>query len=228
MSAGSKPSPARPYGSVNPFAKALAETEQSGIGNPNQQGSLGDNNLFSNALANTGNGKPSENAQPNFADMMKQQQQAEAARKKDMMRRKLHNEVNPVQRSFEQNINVFSQREKRVTEEIEKTRQELKFLAHEIAQLHKDVDLAVTQPVVHPGKDGTYYLSFFQQLRAFIMLLRQKVQSARTWAQQMQTKQAKKKKHKGGAGIDMGKGMEQTKSVHDIMHHERSTAYSGT
>ena len=90
----------------------------------------------------------------------------------------------------------------------------------------QEVELAVMEEIASPGLTGKYYLNFFRNLRSFIMLLRQKVKSARTWATQFHAKQ--KKKSKGSAGLKIGgAGHEQTKTVFDMMHHERSTVYSG-
>lgn len=213
-------------GKVNPFARALAETEQGLSAPQSPQGlSKDQNSMFSQALAGANGGdKLSQNMDPDA--LRRQQEEAEKQRKKELMRKKLHDQVNPVDM-----IDVFNNREKKVKEEIEKVRKELKMLAQEIAALHKDVDIAVTQEVVNPGQDGAYYLSFFQKLRAFIMLLRKKIKSARTWAQQVHSKKSKKKKRrgrKGSAGIEVGGAVrEKGKAVHDMMHHEQSTVYSG-
>ena len=85
------------------------------------------------------------------------------------------------------------------------------------------------QDVASPGLDGSYYLSFFQQLKSFILLLRQRVKSAATWARQVSAKSAKKRRHgKFSTGVDMsGNSFEETSAIFDTMHHERSTAYSG-
>ena len=41
-------------------------------------------------------------------------------------------------------------------------------------KFHKEVEVAVMGDVVNPGQDSTYYVNFFQQLRAFILMLGQK------------------------------------------------------
>jgi len=52
--------------------------------------------------------------------------------------------------------------------------------------------------------------------------LRQHVRSARTWAKQMK---AKKKKRGVRQGLDFGNN--EAKATHDMLHHERSNAYTG-
>ena len=59
------------------------------------------------------------------------------------------------------------------------------------------------------------------------MLLTQKVKSARTWMQQQQSKQKRMQSRKIKGGLMIGKGAHESKAVFDMMHHERSNAYSG-
>lgn len=206
-------------GNINPFARALAETEKPLSDRPGSSLSKDQNSLFSQALSNSG-GKLDQQMSPD--ELQKQQEEAEKLRKKEILRRKLHREVNPVDM-----VDVFSQREKRVKQEIDQIRHELRLLLPEIHKL--DLEIAVMQDVTSPGLEGSYHITFFQQLKSLIMLLRQRVRSARTWAKQMNAKASKKKRRgKFSAGIDMsGKGAEQSAAVFDTMHHERSTAYSG-
>jgi hypothetical protein len=217
--------------SINPFAKALAETERP-LSDNAPQGPT-NNSLFSEALARTGGNFPTDGGlgsmgkdlnQPNAAfDPEQQRLELERKQKKDALRKKLHDQINPVSSE-----NVFDARQNRVAQELEKTRQELKMLAKEIAMLRMDVDIEATKVVVNPGQQGTYYINFFQQLRQFIMLLRQKVRSARTWLNQSQSKSSKKKRSKQPGMEVAGKKHEQTKTVFDTMHHERSSSYSGS
>ncbi len=204
---------------VNPFAKALSETEQSLSRAPQANNSK---NPFSEALARTGGRLTDQSlsdADQDPAEIERQRQEMIKQQKKDALRKKLHDQVNPVQTT-----ELFSAKEKRVAEELEKTREELKLLAKELAGLRMDIDIETTKVVVNPGQQGAYYITYFQKLRAFIMLLRQKVRSARTWAKQMNAKKKKKRKVKGG----LDRGGNEAKTVHDMMHHERSTAYSGS
>lgn len=204
---------------VNPFARALAETEQS-FNQPNQP--TGTNSLFSDALSKTGGafdfGQAGDN-QPNPENFAEQQRKMEAERKKQLLRKKLHDQVNPVDQ-----VDLFNAREKRVKEQIDQLRNELTFLVKDVAKFKKDVEVTLMTEVGQPGQDGKYYISFFQQLRSFIMLLRQKVKSASTWATQLQSK--KRKRAKKGLMIG-GNSSEKTSTIQDMMHHERSTQFSG-
>ena len=216
-----KPLASQSGGTTNPFARALAETEKNAFeSGQNLPQNIDQNSLFSQALSRGGNGSSTEWNQADY--LQRQQEEAERKRKLDLQRRKLHEQINPVD-----TIKLFDAREKRVKEELEKTRKELHALMKDIKDLYKDVDIATFQEVVEPGTDAAYYVSFFQKLRNFIMLLRQKVHSARTWAQTAKSKKAKRKS-KFGAGIDVaGTGHEQGKAVHDMMNQELSSVYNG-
>jgi len=191
--------------SSNLFAKALAETEKSSYGQRKKS-----KDQISRETSNKTDS--SLNAQE---QVVEQQNSLEELEKKQK-RKKLHEQINPVDQ-----FKIFDAREKQVKEEINKVRDELKLLALEVSKFNKEVEVTLMTEVVNPGQQGTYYINFFQQLRAFIILLRQKVRSARTWAKQMHTKKKKKKK----AGLDFGGN--EAKSVHDMLHHERYNAYSG-
>lgn len=209
-----KPKQKKNQASANPFAKALAETEHRLSSDSPKKNE--DQNPFSQALANTGSSPDALNFNDQDA-INKQQEELKKKEKREKLKRKLHEQINPVHQK-----DIFSAREKRVKQEIENLRDELKLLVKEVSQFHKEVELTLMTEIVDPGQQGTYYINFFQQLRSFIMLLRQKVKSARTWAKQMHTK---KKKKKRGGGLDFAK--HETKTVHDTMHHERSNAFSG-
>lgn len=218
--------PSKPQRSVatNPFARALADTEReqsltsTGMGTDNT-------NLFRDALARTGgNFGDTLDSYGNQADLAKQQKEAEIKAKKERMRQELHRQINPVETT-----DVFNAREQKVKEEINKLRYDLKMLAQDVAKFDKQVELTLMTEIAEPGQQGTYYLSFFQKLRAFIMLLRQKISSARTWATQMQTKKGKKKAAGHGSVGMMIQGLsyEQTTTVQNMQHHERAAMYSG-
>jgi hypothetical protein len=145
------------------------------------------------------------------------QQEKEEELKKKQMREKLHRMVNPV----EQN-EIFSAKKERSKARIEEVRKELKKLAAEIAKFYKEVDVTLTQEVASPGMEGTYHQNFFEKLKQWIQMLRQKVRSARTWAKQMKQKKKKKKRH-----IGLNFKANEAKATHDMLHHERSNAYSG-
>lgn len=216
-------SPAKQQPATNPFARALADAERekqySSTGNDSQNST----SLFSDALARTGGSFADYSSDDqNVFDQDEQRRQLEAQRKREQMRRKLHDQVNPVD-----NIDVFNAREKQVKDEIDKLRSELKLLVKEVASFQKDVEVTLMTEVVDPGLQGKYYLTFFSQLRSFIMLLRQKIHSARTWATQMSAKSSKKKSKLGPGMIVGGVAHEKTSTIQDMMHHERSSQYSG-
>jgi len=202
---------------VNPFAQALADSERE-----KSLSSLPANNtnLFSDALSRTGGSFSDFNDSGDTTSFEDQQLAMEAQRKKEALRRKLHDQVNPVDVT-----DIYNAREQQVKREIEQIRGELKMLVVEVQDFHKEVELTLMTETVGPGQEGSYYRSFFRQLRSFIMLLRQKLSSARTWATQMNSK-SQKKKYRQGLAID-GAGHEKTSTVQDMMHHERSSQYSG-
>lgn len=205
---------------ANPFARALSETEQSQYSNLGNGFPNSDTSLFRDAMSKAG-GSMADSV-PSNDDYLKRQQEEQAKlRKRELIKKKLHDQVNPVKED------VFDSQKKRVKEELEKTRQELAMLSKEIAKMRKDVDIATFQQVAEPGTKGTYYISFFQQLRSFIMLLRQRIKSAQTWATQMNAKKKKKGKNGQAMSLDGKAGHEQTKTVFDMMHHEVSNARSG-
>ncbi len=207
---------------VNPFARALAETEQS-LNRGGQAGMDGGNNPFRDALAKTGGkfdfNQGFDSHKTDTIDPEQQRLQLERQRKKDALRRKLHDKVNPVDL-----VDVYNAREQQVKKEIDKLRDELKMLVKEVKKFDQEVQITLMTEVVKPGQDGKYYIAFFQQLRTFIMLLRQKIHSAHTWATQLHGKQ--KKKQKKGMQIG-GQAHEKTSTIQDMMHHERSSQYSG-
>jgi hypothetical protein len=214
-------SPARKSPAMNPFARALADAERE------KQGSMAmppgatqdSSSLFSDALARSG-GSFTDTQQPSNDWAAEQQRQVEAQQKKEALRRKLHDQINPVD-----SVDIFSAREQQVKREIDQLRQELRLLVVDVASFHKEVELTLMTEVVDPGQSGTYYLTFFQRLRSFIMLLRQKISSAKTWATQLHGKSSKKKQRNGlvVGGLDH----EKTSTIQDMMHHERSSQYSG-
>lgn len=220
----SLPSTAKQAPNVNPFARALADMErekQFGGTDPQDGDSL---NLFRDALAKSGGNFGDFNQDPNDPNAVFDQQrylnEQKEHQKKEALRKKLHDQVNPVD-----TFDVFNAREQQVKQEIDKIREELKLLGKEVGELHTEVEMTLMTEVVDPGQEGKYYLAFFHKLRSFIMMMRQKISSAKTWATQMHTK-SKKKKLRQGMVIG-GMTHEQTSTIQDMMHHERSTQYSG-
>lgn len=203
---------------TNPFARALAETEKSTY---NNQQSL-PNDIFSEALARSGAGVDDSFGADDEFWQKQQLEELEKQKRREALRKKLHDQVNPVD-----NQDLFNAREQQVKKEIDELRKELKLLAQEISKFHKEVEVAVMGDVVNPGQDGTYYVNFFQQLRAFILMLRQKIHSARTWATQFQNKKSKKARRGGLMSLEGKDSHEQTKTIFDMMHHEVSNARAG-
>lgn len=225
----SSTSPARKSPKANPFARALAEMEQSIPAAKSTSQKMQKTPLsFAEALA-AQSGKAGISAQNSettsqttHTNKLFEEQQAKALelQKREALRKKLHDQVNPVHTK-----ELFDAREKQVLQKIEQLRQELSLLSKEVAGLNKDVELTLMTEITDPGEQGSYYLSFFENLRSFIFLLRKKVKSTRTWAHTFNGKQSKKKK-RGGLQIG-GAGHEKTSTVHDMLHHERSSQYSG-
>lgn len=205
---------------TNPLAQALAETEREKRYS-SQPGNT--TNPFSEALARTGNNPGAFTDLYQNSPLLNQQQEQQellAQQKKEALRKKLHDRVNPIDTT-----DVFSAREKRVKQEIEQIRQELKLLAKDFQKFYKNIDQTLSTQQIDPGLEGQYYINFFHQLKSFIMLLRQKLNSANTWATQLQAK-SKKKQRKQGLMIG-GASHEKTSTVQDMMHHERSNQYTG-
>ncbi len=208
---------------VNPFARALAETEKRTYGNQKNQDS---DKLWRDAMAKTGGNIPEDFPQDQLSsstDSLSIEEQLAQQQEKmhhEALRKKLHDQVNPVDQQ-----EIFNAQEQRTQEELEKVRKELKNLSTEIAKFHREIDIQVQKRVVKQGSEGTGLRSFFQKLREFIILLTKQVKSARTWMQ-TQNKAANKRKIRGGILL-AGRGAQESKGVFDMMHHERSTAYSG-
>jgi hypothetical protein len=205
------------------FGEALARAGGNFGDLQNQMGEYGNTTDFARALSGI-NQAYGENNQPHtLEDQQKQIELEHKKAQKEALRKKLHDQLNPVETH-----DIFSAKQRRVQEDLEATRREIKQLAIEISKLHRDIDIAASQSIVTPSDDGTYYVSFFQKLRNFIMLLRQKVKSARSWAQQANAKKAKMKQRKTPGLEISGSKPDQTKAVFDMMNHERSSTYGGS
>jgi hypothetical protein len=184
---------------------------------------------FSQALLNNQN----HSQEPDLAqslnsqepeDQLPYQQEAKEKARKEALRKRLHDQVNPVDSTA-----VFIAEEEKIRKQLEEIRKELKALAKDIAELHREIDIAATQAIVSPGLEGSGYVSFFQKLKSFIILLRillrQKVKSAQTWAQHANAKKAKQKRRIAAGIVIDGASHEQTKAVFDMMNHEVSGTY---
>jgi len=186
---------------VNPFAAALAEAR-------------GDRSHS----ASTTNGYFNEST--DLDNYEEQERKSLEKQKRERLRQQLHRQINPVETT-----DIFNAKQETIKKQIDDIRYELKALSQEIASFNKDIEITLMSTVASPGTEGKYYFSFFQKLREFIRLLREKIHSARTWSSAFQSKQKKRK----GMGMEIsGKSHEQTATVFDRMHHERSTQYSGS
>lgn len=214
-SIGQTKKPAVQNSGMNPFAKALVEHGSRSDKNSSQTKS--DSQLFSEALAKTGGNLGKDNGNK---DLEKQQKELKKQQENELLRKKLHDKVNPVD-----NHDIFEARKERELKEIDQLRKEVALLMADIGSLQKEAEVTLMTQVVDPGQEGSYFKNFFIKLRSFIMLLRQKVKSARTWAKQMQSRKKKMSKKRGGG---MVVDTQETKFVQDTMHHEKSTAYSGS
>jgi hypothetical protein len=190
---------------ANSFAGSLLENEQKNANLSTNDHNEKVVNPFANALLN------SSGANRNIStpeSLLKQQEETLFQQKKEALRKKLHDKVNPVNTH-----ELFSAREEKSKEELNQIRKELELLIADIKGFNQDIEIVVAQDVVAPGSEGgSYYQNFFFQLRQFIMLLRQKVSSARSWAQQMQAKSKKQ----------YGLNYKKTKDVHASMNNERN------
>lgn len=220
-------SPAKQAPNVNPFARALADMEREKQYSGGVAPGDDPNNLFRDALAKAGGQFPNysdfanDPTDPNSVfDQQRYLQEQQERQKKEALRKKLHDQVNPVDTH-----DLFNAREQQVKQEIDQLRQELKLLFREVQDFQQEVEMTLMSEVVEPGQSGIYYFNFFHNLRSFIMMLRQKISSAKTWATQMHVK-SKKKKARQGMVIG-GLGHEKTSTIQDMMHHERSSQYSG-
>jgi len=192
--------------SANAFARALVESEKA-PGNaprPQQQGS--ELNPLAQALSQTGG---SFQGKDNQVDLEKQQADLLKKQQKEALRQKLHDQVNPVETH-----DVFKAQAQKNLQELKVVREELKMLVVDLNDLDKEVDLALTREVVDPGADATGFFNFFHKLREWIMLMREQVHSARTWAKQMSGK--------GKRGRGSAFSFKKSKNVHASMNSERN------
>lgn len=205
----------------NSFARALAELEKNSSSQApkdNKEFTNNSNDIF-NADQKQRSGQlpigqnSEENRSPENTNMFQEMMRDEAEKKRKNLER--HREVNPV------NLHeVYNRRAEQNTEKINQVRKELAKLMADMSALNKEVGLAVSQDVVSVGLSGAYHENFFEKLRQVIIMLRQKVGSARTWARQQRMKQARKNKK---YGLDFSGN--EAKSVHDSFHHERSMSF---
>lgn len=90
----------------------------------------------------------------------------------------------------EEERQLHLRRENEAKSKIKNIQDEIKMLAKSIGDFSKEVQVAALQA---PANPGVYHENFFEQLRAFIRLMRQKIQNSRHWlATQNQRSQKKK------------------------------------
>lgn len=63
-------------------------------------------------------------------------------------------------------------------QKLDAVRQELQALSKSIQGLHQEIQTAVMEMPVEPG---VYHLNFFEQLRQFLLSIRERVDDSRTW-----------------------------------------------
>ena len=203
-------SPARqtqPIG-INPFARALAEAERATY---SQQDSVSSND---EAAAQPADGV--------HAGLEQQQKESARLQRLEQMRRRLHAEINPTNQR-----QLFDARQEQVEKKINALRNELKgLLTPNVAKSAKQAELTLMTRIVEPGQTGSYFVTFFAELRGRIMLLKENIKSASTCLNIRRGKEHKKGKQPGM--VVAGQDHEQTSTIQDMMHHERSNNYAGS
>jgi len=189
------------------LARALLESEKNaGAYTPRNEPQKQKLNPFAQALSQAGG-----DFLPQLSDQFDSQKQTEllAKQKKEALRRKLHDQINPVDTH-----EIFAAQAERNLKELKATRDELKMLAQDVKDLDKEIDLALSREVVDPGASGIGFFNFFHKLREWIMLLRQQVHSAQTWMNQVSGK--------GKRGRGSAFSFKSSKNVHDSMSSEKN------
>jgi len=191
---------------VNPFARALAEA----------RGATGSEDDPQQPSTTADQPQPFPQNQEIFSPEQQQKDLIEKQRR-DRLRMELHRQVNPIDQK-----DIFDARKQHAKREVEEIRHELELLTEEMKGMVQDIDIQLMGEVTDVGMTGKGAKSYFAKLREFIILLRQKIHSARTWANTLGSKQSKQ------AGLNFkAKGYSQTKNIFDTMHHERQIARAG-
>lgn len=207
------------------FTEALGSTSgRAGSPAPTQLNSHLENNTFP-GLGNMdqfgGTNGPLQNFGQfgsEFGDLRKQQEDLKK-KEYEQKRLELHKKINPVDAQ-----ELFNAREEAAKKKIEQIRKDLKNLAKEIKNLHKQIDITLMGRTTNPGLEGIGDENFLDKLRAFIILLTQRVRSARTWAKQQQNVKSKKaaKRAKGlGKKMAESSGFEQRANMEQFFNSER-------
>jgi len=209
-------SPAHQFAGNIPFARALARNRSNNLPEHEELAS----GFNPNALANTGDTFPN---QPTDRAAQEDQSQAENIRRAELFaqRNRQHELVNP-----QASTDIYNARQQQVKEQIVDLRRDIEAVGVPVIPVNPQINQTLSTRTVEP-KSGKYLLSFYQQLRSLVVLIGQRIRSAKTWSTQMNEKSSKKAQRKGGAGIQiMGMVHERTASVHDKMRDEIDT-YSG-
>ncbi|GIK83575.1 MAG: hypothetical protein BroJett025_01970 [Patescibacteria group bacterium] len=206
------------------FTEALSSTSGRAGSFNSQNSNPFENNPF-NTLNNSyldqygGTNGPMQNfgGSNEFGAMQKQQEELKK-QEYEKKRLELHKKVNPVDAK-----DVFDAREEATKKKIDQIRKDLKNLAKEIKKFHKEIDITLMGRVTNTGFEGIGDENFFDRLRAFIILLTQRVRSARTWAKQAQAKKKKVAKRAKGLGKQMSEssGFEQRANMDQFFNSER-------
>lgn len=206
--------------SHNPFARALAEIEKQARQEGLSSSRLGDNLSSPTSIFDASQNRKSGQADvdshkelSNFEELRKEQA---SKLKYERMLRRQHQEINSLETVDYQKI------KERDGARINEVRIELKKLAEELSKFYQEVDITLTQEVVSTGVGAIYHDNFFAKLKEFIIMLRQRVSSARTWAKQAKAKQ-RKRSSRFSTGLDFSSN--EAKAAHDVFHHERSSSY---
>lgn len=203
------------------FTEALGNTSSGVSFNPTQNNNNFLENNFPNLDQFGGTNGPMQNFGGGFGsefDDFKQQQEDLKKQEYERKRLELHKKINPVDEK-----ELFNAREKATKKKIDDIRKQLKNLAREISKFHKEIDITLMGRVTNTGFDGIGDENFFDRLRAFIILLTQRVRSARTWAKQQNTKKKKMAKRAKGLGKQMSEssGFEQRANMEQFFNSER-------
>ncbi len=187
------------------LARALLESEKNTSAYTANDPQKPELNPFAQALSRTGG-----NFLPPFNEQATNEQaNLLAQQKKEALRRRLHEQINPVDTH-----EIFAAQAEKNLEELKATRKELQMLAQDVKELDQEVDLALSREVVDPGITGIGFFNFFHKLREWIGLLREQVHSARTWMNQVSGK--------GKRGRGMAFNFKKSKNVHDAMSSEKN------
>lgn len=82
----------------------------------------------------------------------------------------------------------ITQLEAETRQQIEAIRHELKALAASLKNLNKEVQSAIAAEPVDPG---IYHMNFYEQLRSFIVVLRQQIENSGAWLAAFNTRKKK-------------------------------------